>query len=226
MDHGIRVRSSGEKGKSDPIVCDLFFFLLLLLLLCCCRSCRENHNLEFQETTNLFLLLSPSNRCHKENILKLPIGSRELTSNGSPIPFRSFAGPKQRDPSPRHDTRRPSRGATACTHPLSHLFRLRLEKKKDPPPPLRPIPLRQASIGSVPRSSPISINSTFFSPVSTLGRHRDRMKLSWLAAAVLGAATTHAVEQITAVGNKFFTSSGKQFFAKGIAYQLVEGELF
>jgi hypothetical protein len=52
------------------------------------------------------------------------------------------------------------------------------------------------------------------------------MKLSWLAAAVLGAATTHAVEQITAVGNKFFTSSGKQFFAKGIAYQLVEGKTY
>ena len=50
------------------------------------------------------------------------------------------------------------------------------------------------------------------------------MKLSWLAAAVLGAATTNALEQITAVGNKFFTSSGKQFFAKGIAYQLVEGK--
>jgi len=50
------------------------------------------------------------------------------------------------------------------------------------------------------------------------------MKLSWLATALLGAATTHAVDVITAAGNKFFTSKGVQFFAKGIAYQLTPGE--
>jgi hypothetical protein len=51
------------------------------------------------------------------------------------------------------------------------------------------------------------------------------MKLSWLSAAVLGAATANAIDTITAVGNKFFTSTGKQFYVKGIAYQLTEGEL-
>ncbi|KAK0651216.1 Glucanosyltransferase-domain-containing protein [Cercophora newfieldiana] len=50
------------------------------------------------------------------------------------------------------------------------------------------------------------------------------MKLSWLSAALLGAATTHAVDTVTAVGNKFFTSKGVQFFAKGIAYQLTEDD--
>ncbi|KAK5660982.1 hypothetical protein OQA88_12359 [Cercophora sp. LCS_1] len=52
------------------------------------------------------------------------------------------------------------------------------------------------------------------------------MKFSWLSAAVwLGAVTTvEAVEAITAVGNKFFTTSGKQFIAKGLAYQLTEDD--
>ncbi|KAI1846553.1 hypothetical protein JX265_010672 [Neoarthrinium moseri] len=42
----------------------------------------------------------------------------------------------------------------------------------------------------------------------------------WLAAAV-GSATTLALATIEAVGNKFFTKDGAQFFIKGIAYQLV-----
>lgn len=47
------------------------------------------------------------------------------------------------------------------------------------------------------------------------------MKLSWLPALLLCAATIiDALPTITAVGNKFFTSEGKQFFMKGIAYQL------
>jgi len=46
------------------------------------------------------------------------------------------------------------------------------------------------------------------------------MKLSWLSSVFLGAATTGALSTITAVGNKFFTEDGAQFFIKGIAYQL------
>ncbi|ETS79110.1 hypothetical protein PFICI_08963 [Pestalotiopsis fici W106-1] len=42
----------------------------------------------------------------------------------------------------------------------------------------------------------------------------------WLSAA-LGTATTSALATIEAVGSKFFTSDGDQFFIKGIAYQLV-----
>ncbi|KAK0706534.1 Glucanosyltransferase-domain-containing protein [Lasiosphaeria miniovina] len=49
------------------------------------------------------------------------------------------------------------------------------------------------------------------------------MKFSGIAAAaILGVAATNAVETISAVGNKFFLESGKQFFVKGVAYQLVE----
>lgn len=52
------------------------------------------------------------------------------------------------------------------------------------------------------------------------------MKLSWPAAAVLGAASTAnaALPTVEAVGNKFFTKDGKQFFMKGIAYQLTEDD--
>ncbi|KAK1761470.1 Glucanosyltransferase-domain-containing protein [Echria macrotheca] len=50
------------------------------------------------------------------------------------------------------------------------------------------------------------------------------MKLSWLATALLGAAMADALDTITAVGNKFFTSKGTQFFAKGVAYQLTEDD--
>ncbi|CAJ2511652.1 Uu.00g072770.m01.CDS01 [Anthostomella pinea] len=42
-----------------------------------------------------------------------------------------------------------------------------------------------------------------------------------LIAALCGAATTFAIPTIEAVGNKFFTSDGDQFFIKGVAYQLV-----
>ncbi|KAJ9158348.1 1,3-beta-glucanosyltransferase [Coniochaeta hoffmannii] len=45
------------------------------------------------------------------------------------------------------------------------------------------------------------------------------MRLSWFSA-VAGAVTANALPTITAMGNKFFTSEGKQFFMKGIAYQL------
>ncbi|KAB5586019.1 Glucanosyltransferase-domain-containing protein [Coniochaeta sp. 2T2.1] len=46
------------------------------------------------------------------------------------------------------------------------------------------------------------------------------MRLSWFSV-VAGAVTANALPTITATGNKFFTSEGKQFFMKGIAYQLV-----
>ncbi|KAH9907880.1 glycoside hydrolase family 72 protein [Xylariomycetidae sp. FL2044] len=39
--------------------------------------------------------------------------------------------------------------------------------------------------------------------------------------ALFGAAVTHAIPTIEAVGNKFFTEDGDQFFLKGVAYQLV-----
>jgi hypothetical protein len=41
------------------------------------------------------------------------------------------------------------------------------------------------------------------------------MRLSWFSA-VVGAVTANALPTITATGNKFFTSEGKQFFMKGI----------
>ncbi|TGJ80824.1 hypothetical protein E0Z10_g7937 [Xylaria hypoxylon] len=44
---------------------------------------------------------------------------------------------------------------------------------------------------------------------------------SSLLAAICGAAVTHAIPTIEALGNKFFTSDGDQFFIKGVAYQLV-----
>ncbi|KAL1884377.1 hypothetical protein VTK73DRAFT_71 [Phialemonium thermophilum] len=46
------------------------------------------------------------------------------------------------------------------------------------------------------------------------------MKQIWPAALVAAATVTAAISPITSVGNKFFTSSGVQFFIKGIAYQL------
>ncbi|KAK4656063.1 hypothetical protein QC762_307980 [Podospora pseudocomata] len=48
------------------------------------------------------------------------------------------------------------------------------------------------------------------------------MKLSWpTAIAALAVATTvEAIGPISSVGNKLFTPDGKQFFVKGIAYQL------
>lgn len=46
------------------------------------------------------------------------------------------------------------------------------------------------------------------------------MRLS-LALALGSAVATHAIPTIEALGNKFFTSDGKQFFLKGVAYQLV-----
>ncbi|KAI3338397.1 Glucanosyltransferase-domain-containing protein [Ustulina deusta] len=39
--------------------------------------------------------------------------------------------------------------------------------------------------------------------------------------ALCGAAVTYAIPTIEALGNKFFTSKGDQFFIKGVAYQLV-----
>ncbi|KAJ2978367.1 hypothetical protein NUW58_g7519 [Xylaria curta] len=49
------------------------------------------------------------------------------------------------------------------------------------------------------------------------------MRLSFFAA-LCGAAVTQAVPTIEALGNKFFTSEGNQFFIKGVAYQLVSDD--
>lgn len=49
------------------------------------------------------------------------------------------------------------------------------------------------------------------------------MKWRLYTAALAGWATSaHAISIVTAYGNKFFTSDGRQFIMKGIAYQLVE----
>ncbi|KAK4227974.1 Glucanosyltransferase-domain-containing protein [Podospora fimiseda] len=50
------------------------------------------------------------------------------------------------------------------------------------------------------------------------------MKLPWLSAVLLGVKSVTALAPITAIGNKFFTPDGKQFFIKGIAYQLTEDD--
>jgi hypothetical protein len=54
-----------------------------------------------------------------------------------------------------------------------------------------------------------------------------KMRLSWFSA-VVGAVTANALPTITATGNKFFTSEGKQFFMKGMATprsELVEASI-
>ncbi|KLU81545.1 glycolipid-anchored surface protein 5 [Magnaporthiopsis poae ATCC 64411] len=50
------------------------------------------------------------------------------------------------------------------------------------------------------------------------------MWLSWLVVFVASLATAGAMPTITAYGNKFFTSEGKQFIMRGIAYQLTEDD--
>ncbi|KAI8947095.1 Glucanosyltransferase-domain-containing protein [Xylaria longipes] len=42
-----------------------------------------------------------------------------------------------------------------------------------------------------------------------------------LLAALCGATATYAIPTIEALGNKFFTSDGDQFFIKGVGYQLI-----
>lgn len=46
----------------------------------------------------------------------------------------------------------------------------------------------------------------------------SKMRVSWLTSALLGGAVTavNALPTITAVGNKFFTSDGNQFYIKGM----------
>ena len=51
-----------------------------------------------------------------------------------------------------------------------------------------------------------------------------KMRLSTIASAILGATTAKAISTVSVKGNKFFTDDdGKQFFMKGIAYQLTPG---
>ncbi len=42
------------------------------------------------------------------------------------------------------------------------------------------------------------------------------MRISALAGVILGAASVTAIPTITATGNKFFDSNGKQFYMKGM----------
>ena len=50
------------------------------------------------------------------------------------------------------------------------------------------------------------------------------MRLSTIASAFLGATAAKAISTVSVKGNKFFTDDdGKQFFMKGIAYQLTPG---
>ena len=44
------------------------------------------------------------------------------------------------------------------------------------------------------------------------------MQLSSLLCAALGTVATNALPTITALGNKFFDSDGKQFFMKGTKF--------